>query len=84
MTSRAVIVGAGIAGLAAALRLHQIGWEPVVIERSPDRRSGGYVVAFFGRGYDAAERIGILPALRERHAGAVDMVYRKPGGLRGF
>ncbi|MGP3961133.1 NAD(P)-binding protein [Nonomuraea sp. 3N208] len=84
MTSRAVIVGAGIAGLAAALRLHQIGWEPVVIERAPARRSGGYVVALFGRGYDAAERLGILPVLRERHFGAVDMVYRKPDGRRRF
>ncbi|MFI7702630.1 FAD-dependent monooxygenase [Nonomuraea sp. NPDC049480] len=84
MTSRAVIVGAGIAGLATALRLHQIGWEPVVIERASARRSGGYVVAFFGRGYDAAERMGVLPALRERHAGAVDMVYRKPGGRHRF
>ncbi|MBF8189087.1 FAD-binding protein [Nonomuraea sp. K274] len=70
MTRRAVVVGAGIAGLAAALQLHRIGWEPVVIERAPARRSSGYVVAFFGRGYDAAERMGILPALCERHVGA--------------
>ncbi|TMR09681.1 monooxygenase [Nonomuraea turkmeniaca] len=84
MSSRAVIIGAGIAGLAAALRLHQIGWEPVVIEPAPARRSGGYVVAFIGHGYDAAERMGILPALRERHVGAVDMVNRKPGGRHRF
>ncbi|SEH03807.1 2-polyprenyl-6-methoxyphenol hydroxylase [Nonomuraea solani] len=84
MTRRAVIVGAGIAGLAAALKLHQQGWEPVVIERAPARRSGGYVVVFHGRGYGAAERMGILPALRERHVGAVDMVYRKADGRRRF
>ncbi|MEV4174143.1 hypothetical protein [Nonomuraea sp. NPDC049709] len=38
MTRRAVIVGAGIAGRATALRLHRIGWEPVVIERAATRR----------------------------------------------
>jgi 2-polyprenyl-6-methoxyphenol hydroxylase-like FAD-dependent oxidoreductase len=45
-----LIVGAGIAGLATALRLHQAGWHPVVLERSPTRRSGGYAVAFAGLG----------------------------------
>ncbi|WP_327582355.1 FAD-dependent monooxygenase [Nonomuraea sp. NBC_00507] len=84
MTYRAVIVGAGIAGLAAALRLYRIGWEPVVIERAPARRSGGYAVAFFGRGYDAAERMGVLPALRDRHFGAVDMIYKKADGRHRF
>ncbi|MEV4471320.1 FAD-dependent monooxygenase [Nonomuraea sp. NPDC049504] len=84
MTRKAVIVGAGIAGLAAALRLHEIGWEPVVIERAPARRNGGYAVAFFGRGYSAAERMGVLPALRERHFGAVEMAYLKPDGRHRF
>ncbi|MFC7722412.1 FAD-dependent oxidoreductase [Nonomuraea recticatena] len=32
---RAIIIGAGIAGLAAALRLSQIGWSTLVIERAP-------------------------------------------------
>ncbi|SDJ73121.1 FAD-dependent monooxygenase [Nonomuraea jiangxiensis] len=84
MVKRAVIVGAGIAGLAAALRLHRIGWEPVLVERAPARRTGGYVVAFFGRGYDAAERMGVLPALRERHSGPVGMTYLKPDGRHRY
>ncbi|MGV9304268.1 FAD-dependent monooxygenase [Nonomuraea sp. NPDC003727] len=84
MAGKAVIVGAGIAGLAAALRLRQIGWEPLVVERAPARRTGGYVVAFFGRGYDAAERMGVLPALRERCSGAVAMAYLKPDGRHRF
>ncbi|WP_232211799.1 FAD-dependent monooxygenase [Saccharomonospora halophila] len=80
MTHRAIIVGGGIAGLATALRLHQIGWEPLVLERAPCRRSGGYVVAFSGIGYDAAERMGVLPALTERHITPDMMVYVKPDG----
>lgn len=72
---RAVIVGGGIAGLSTALRLHQIGWQPIVVERAPARRSGGYAVTFSGIGYDAAERMGVLPALAERHITPDKMAY---------
>ena len=81
---RAVVVGGGIAGLAAALRLRQIGWEPLVVERSPRRRSGGYAVTFSGIGYDAAERMGVLPALTKRHITPDELVYVKPDGTTRF
>jgi glycine/D-amino acid oxidase-like deaminating enzyme len=35
---RALVVGLGIAGLATALRLHQIGWTPVIVERAAFRQ----------------------------------------------
>ncbi|PRY02521.1 FAD-dependent oxidoreductase [Allonocardiopsis opalescens] len=82
--NRVLIVGAGIAGLAAALRLHRAGRRPVVVERSPARRGGGYAVAFAGVGYDAAERMGVLPALAERHITPDEMVYLKPSGAVSF
>ncbi|MDT0485411.1 hypothetical protein [Streptomyces doebereineriae] len=44
---RALIVGTGIAGLATALRLYEIGWEPLLVERASSRRSAGYFIAFF-------------------------------------
>jgi 2-polyprenyl-6-methoxyphenol hydroxylase-like FAD-dependent oxidoreductase len=81
---RAIIVGAGIAGLAAALRLSQIGWDSLIIERAPTRRSGGYAVTFGGIGYDAAERMGILPDLQQRAFITGEIVYRKPSGERRF
>jgi 2-polyprenyl-6-methoxyphenol hydroxylase-like FAD-dependent oxidoreductase len=84
MTKRAVIVGAGIAGLGTALRLHRAGWEPVVVERTPARRSGGYAVTFGGIGYDAAERMGILPELQRRHITPDDMHYVRPDGTTRF
>ncbi len=62
---RAVICGAGIAGLAAAQRLSALGWEVVVLERAPGARTQGYLLDFFGAGFDAAEAMGILPRLRE-------------------
>ncbi|WP_280300176.1 FAD-dependent oxidoreductase [Nocardia neocaledoniensis] len=66
---RATVIGAGIAGLAAALRLRQEGWDVVVVERAPSRRSSGYLVNLHGPGYDAAERLGLLPALAPRDIG---------------
>ncbi|WP_454855511.1 FAD-dependent monooxygenase [Promicromonospora soli] len=81
---RAVVVGAGIAGLGAALRLHQAGWDALVVERAPSRRSGGYAVAFAGPGYDAAERMGVLPELVERHITPDEMVYMRPDGRPRF
>ena len=62
---RVVIVGAGIAGLSLAQRLDQHGWRVVVVERAPGPRPQGYMIDFFGPGYDAAERMGLDPRLRE-------------------
>src|SRR4051794_28843871 len=63
---RALVVGLGISGMATALRLRQIGWTPVIVERSPGRRTGGYFVALFGGGRPPAERLGILERLQNR------------------
>lgn len=81
---RAVIVGAGIAGLAAALRLRQIGWVPVVVERAPARRRGGYLMHLSWGGYDAAGRLGVLPALRERHFDGFELVQVEADGRERF
>src|SRR5918998_1861728 len=81
---RAIIIGAGIAGLAAAVRLRQIGWQSLVVERASQRRRGGYAVTFGGIGYDAAERMGILPALQARAFITNELVYHKPNGQRRF
>ncbi|MGW2221573.1 FAD-dependent monooxygenase [Nonomuraea sp. NPDC001684] len=65
-TGRALVVGLGIAGIATALRLRQIGWEPVVVERAPARRSGGYFIMLFGAGIASAGRLGVLEAIGDR------------------
>ena len=44
MTQRALIVGLGIAGMASAMSLKKAGWEPVIVERAPERRTGGYFI----------------------------------------
>ncbi len=72
----AVICGAGIAGLAAAISVDKHGWDVTVVERAATLRDGGYMIDFFGPGYDAAERIGLLPALQscDHDVEAVDWV----------
>jgi 2-polyprenyl-6-methoxyphenol hydroxylase-like FAD-dependent oxidoreductase len=55
----ALISGAGIAGPALAFWLKAGGFEPTLIERTPALRAGGYVVDFWGLGYDIAERMGL-------------------------
>lgn len=63
-TRSALIVGAGIAGLASALVLSRLGWRVTVVERAATLRGGAYVVGFSGIGYDTADRLGLMPALR--------------------
>lgn len=62
---KVVVCGAGIAGLATAERLSSVGAEVVLLERAPGPRAHGYLIDFFGAGYDAAEAIGVLPAIRD-------------------
>jgi 2-polyprenyl-6-methoxyphenol hydroxylase-like FAD-dependent oxidoreductase len=83
-TRRVVVVGAGIAGLATALRLRRSGWEVLVVERAPGRRSGGYMVNLVGTGYDAAERLGLLSALAERGLGWFTSILVRADGSRKF
>ncbi|MCC0005243.1 MAG: FAD-binding domain [Methylobacteriaceae bacterium] len=59
------ISGAGIAGATLAYWLRRAGHEPVLIERAPALRTGGYIMDFWGVGYSVAERMGILPAVRQ-------------------
>ncbi len=63
---RALVVGAGVAGLATALRLHRSDWEIVLVERTAESRDPGFPHALHGIGYDAAARLGLLPAFAEQ------------------
>ncbi len=62
---RILVCGAGITGLAAANRLSVLGNEVTLVERAPGPRPQGYMIDFFGPGYDAAEAMGALPAVKE-------------------
>ncbi|WP_019216053.1 FAD-binding domain [Legionella tunisiensis] len=63
---RVAINGAGIAGPTLAWWLKRYGYEPVIFEKAPTLRKGGYVIDFWGAGYDIAEKMGLLPELKEQ------------------
>jgi 2-polyprenyl-6-methoxyphenol hydroxylase-like FAD-dependent oxidoreductase len=58
-----LISGAGIAGPTLAFWLKTAGFEPTLIEHAPELRTGGYVIDFWGLGYDIAESMGLLPEI---------------------
>ncbi|RSD13596.1 FAD-dependent monooxygenase [Amycolatopsis eburnea] len=62
---KVAVCGAGITGLAVANKLAGDGAEVVVLERAPAPREQGYMIDFFGAGFDAAEELGVLPRIRE-------------------
>lgn len=61
-----LIVGAGIAGPTLAYWLARHGIRSTLIERAPALRTGGYVIDFWGAGFDVADRMGLVPELREK------------------
>ena len=65
---RALVVGLGVSGIAAATRLHAAGWESVVVERAAQRRAGGYFIALHGVGVYAAGRLGAGDRVYDRRA----------------
>jgi 2-polyprenyl-6-methoxyphenol hydroxylase-like FAD-dependent oxidoreductase len=79
---KVVICGAGIAGLAAASGFAGRGDEVVVLERASGPRSQGYMMDFFGPGYQAAAATGVLPAMRERGYRVSELAYLDAVGRR--
>jgi 2-polyprenyl-6-methoxyphenol hydroxylase-like FAD-dependent oxidoreductase len=61
---KVLISGTGVAGPCLAFWLARYGFQPVLIERAPKLRSGGYLIDFWGLGFDIAEKMGLLPALQ--------------------
>jgi 2-polyprenyl-6-methoxyphenol hydroxylase-like FAD-dependent oxidoreductase/outer membrane protein OmpA-like peptidoglycan-associated protein len=60
---RVLVCGAGAGGLTAAFWMHRWGFLPTVIESASGPRDGGYLLDFFGAGYDVAELMGLTAAL---------------------
>lgn len=62
-TNTVLVCGAGIAGPTLAYWLKRNGFAPTILERAPTLRSSGYVIDFWGLGYDIAEKMDLLPQL---------------------
>ncbi|MDE2379283.1 FAD-binding domain [Bradyrhizobium sp.] len=81
-----LISGAGIAGPALAFWLKAAGFEPTIVERTPTLRSGGYVIDFWGLGYDLAERMGLIEEINRigYHVREVRIVDEAGNRVAGF
>ena len=81
-----VINGVGVAGPALAYWLTQSGHEVLLIEKAPCLRDGGYIIDFWGIGYDIAEKMELIGEIRRlgyqvREVRFVDGQGRKRGGF---
>lgn len=84
MRIKIVINGAGVAGPTLAWWLRRSGHEVLLVEQSPGLRAGGYAIDFWGVGYDIAEKMGLLPRIRELGYQPTEMRYvDRQGRIRG-
>jgi len=83
MKQRTVLIsGAGVAGPALAYWLTRYGFQPTVVERSEGQRSSGNPVDVRGEAMDVAERMGVLPRLREAATSVSGMALVTASGRR--
>src|SRR5579884_1569040 len=75
-----LVVGASIAGLTLAHCLERHGYRPVVVEKAPRLRDGGYMIDFAGPGYDVAEKLGLSPDLKALSYDIARMAFLDPTG----
>ena len=61
-----LISGAGISGLTLAYFLQHWGFSPTILEKRPDLHARGYMIDFYGSGFDVAEKMNILEQLQAK------------------
>ncbi|MFD7811528.1 FAD-dependent monooxygenase [Streptomyces sp. NPDC059785] len=69
------IIGAGPAGLAAALRLHQQGFRPRIYEAAPELRPLGVGIDVKVYGSKELDELGLLEDFREISVDAQDSIF---------
>jgi 2-polyprenyl-6-methoxyphenol hydroxylase-like FAD-dependent oxidoreductase len=77
-----LISGAGIAGTTLAFLLAEKGFYPTVIERSRGLRSSGTPIDVQGSAFDVAQKMGIVPKLREAATRVSSIVFLNRTGRR--
>lgn len=81
-----LVSGAGIAGPTLAYWLAHYGFEPTLVEVAPKLRTGGYIIDFWGAGFEIADRMGLLPEISRRGYVVQDVrvVNRRGKRVAGF
>ncbi|MFG2644982.1 FAD-dependent monooxygenase [Streptomyces sp. NPDC048370] len=80
MGKTAVVVGAGIGGLAAAIGLRRVGWEVTVVERAPVLDDAGAGISLAANGIRALDALGVGTAVRAAARGQYTGGTRTPDG----
>lgn len=76
----AVVVGGGIAGLAAAVSLAQAGWQVTVLERAADFAEVGAGLGITSNGMTALAALGLEQAVQAVGHQAVSAGFQDPSG----
>lgn len=79
-TARAIVIGGGIGGLAAAAALHQRGWAVTVLERAPALDPVGAAISLAPNALRALDVLGVGDEIRDLAAWQGDGGLRTPGG----
>lgn len=77
---RAIVVGAGIGGLTAAVALHRDGWQVTVLERAADLAPVGAGIGLAPNAQRALDVIGLGDRVRDLAAWQGDGGMRTPDG----
>jgi 2-polyprenyl-6-methoxyphenol hydroxylase-like FAD-dependent oxidoreductase len=77
---RAIVVGAGIGGLATAIALDQASVEPIVIERAPQLREAGFGLVVSANAVTALRSLGLRDGVAARGTRVRRAEIRNPGG----
>jgi 2-polyprenyl-6-methoxyphenol hydroxylase-like FAD-dependent oxidoreductase len=82
MDDRALVIGAGIAGLATAIALQRAGRDVLVLERAPQLREVGAGVSLWPNAVKALRRLGVGDAVEAAGAPAHDAAFRSWRGAQ--
>lgn len=83
MSAKTVLIsGLGIGGPTLAYWLKAAGFEPTLIEHAPKLRTGGYVIDFWGLGYEIAVRMGLSEGIDRAGYHIREMRIVNPKGKR--
>jgi 2-polyprenyl-6-methoxyphenol hydroxylase-like FAD-dependent oxidoreductase len=77
---RAVVVGAGIGGLGAAIALERAGAEPTVIERAPELQEAGFGLVLSANAVMALHTLGLRESVAIRGTRVRRAEIRNPRG----
>ncbi len=76
-----LISGASVAGPTLAYWLSRYGFQPTVLERTPELRAGygGHAVDLFGPAVDIARKMGVLPQITAARTMTERLSFDRPG-----